>query len=298
MKNLKKFVFHYDKIAIGHKFSSILYCLNNNIPIILNGMEPLMCDFFHKDIKLHNIKYKNINPSGEMLTCTGDKVVFGVQKRYPYRYILFLMSLSGLVPIPSVVKSIRIENTNELTASISDVTNIKFTFDELIILDGDLINGIESESIVKDYLVADWMNIDKGYYFEQEYCENKDDRFINKIFFYISKRGREKKKERKDLVAISYLNENEIKLEDYDDFYAKFKVESIMKDKMNINPIKTNPRQREIRDITEYRYKDIDDSIKFLYLNEKDVIEECNLEELTYCKKLIHYYSRFYGFKS
>ena len=108
--------------------------------------------------------------------------------------------------------------------------------------------------------------------------------FVKDIYFYKSERidGDHKKK---DLVAVSYLNKEQIQLFDYSDTIARFKVQSLMKEagivgarngtsedgSQKNQSVRVEPDHRQVININKNTYKD-SENVKFLNLSVEQVL--------------------------
>ena len=118
---------------------------------------------------------------------------------------------------------------------------------------------------------------------------NQQANAVNCILFYPSDRIDGKKKDRKDLVAISYLSESELEDYEYSDVNARFKVIHLMKEagikgarngrnvndpeKYNYHSIKIEPFSREVRRSERPFYKN-KESFIFDYRTEREVYSQ------------------------
>ena len=96
------------------------------------------------------------------------------------------------------------------------------------LFDDEKISGLQphKKSFAK-YKVLDWVNVHSGMIHEYDFLNSSID-FVRDIHFYPSNRidGRHDKK---DLVAVSYLSEDQLKDFDFSDTVAKFKILKLMK---------------------------------------------------------------------
>ena len=79
--------------------------------------------------------------------------------------------------------------------------------------------------------VIDWFDVRSGMQHDHDLFETEDE-FIQKVIFYPSERfgNQTSGRLRKDLVAISHLDEDQLDDFDYSDTMAKFKITQMMKD--------------------------------------------------------------------
>ena len=121
-----------------------------------------------------------------------------------------------------------------------------------------------------EYIVIDWVDVKSGMIHSYDYMETEDN-FIKEIYFYPSLRI-DGASDKKDLVALSYMNKEDLNDFDYADTMAKFKILKLMKEagirgarngRDQNNPekykhyaVKIHPRKREIRKLCLDHYDD------------------------------------------
>ena len=66
------------------------------------------------------------------------------------------------------------------------------------------------------FKVIDWVNIRSGMVHEHDTLEDTESSFVNKIYFYPSERI-DGNHDKKDLVAVSYMNKKQIDSIEYSD---------------------------------------------------------------------------------
>ena len=109
----------------------------------------------------------------------------------------------------------------------------RFNFKKLIIFDDTSIQGL-SESTgqrIGKTKVIDWFAVRSGMEHSHDSLATNDD-FIKKVIFYPSDRfgSQSTDRIRKDLVAISYLDSDEVDNFDYSSTMARFKITQMMKE--------------------------------------------------------------------
>ena len=138
-----------------------------------------------------------------------------------------MLSISGQVPFGDKVKSIRIEDKIKI---ITKKTN-EFDFNKVRIFDDIEVRGISKESEAKErpYVVYDWINVHSGATHGLHFLDDVAGSVIEEIIFYPSDRidGNHNKK---DVVCISKMTEDELNDYRFSDTYIRFEVEKLMKE--------------------------------------------------------------------
>jgi len=287
LKKIDKHEYFYDKIVIGGGLNALLFSYYNNIPCIFVRPEaPFRFDMFHDKVDLSSL--------GADSACS---------KLELWQRLIFILSLSGLLPMSSKADSISIKE-NKMKVITENSRLGRFEFRNIIIFDDHKIKGlppIRKQEIGK-CRVVDWFDVRTGMEHDHDILQTKDS-FIKEVIFYPSERFGNQKTERirKDLVAISYLDENQLNNFDYSDTMAKFKIIQMMKDA----GIKGARNGRDLKNPNLYRYyspkiesveRQIYKNIKNLYKKDKrfsflcqtpeQVIEKFSRNELAYSTKI------------
>jgi hypothetical protein len=145
------------------------------------------------------------------------------------------------------------------------------------------------------FKVFDWIDATSCTTHPHQYFETEDN-FIREIYFYPTERLDGNHPNKKDLVAISYLTEEQLRDYEYSDTYAKFKVLNIMKEagikgarngrdmldktKYKHYALKVQPYKREVVSLQKNLYDDID-NIEFMYQSEEDILQEISIDNHT-----------------
>tara|TARA_R100001129_G_scaffold160543_1_gene125137 strand:- start:740 stop:1645 length:906 start_codon:yes stop_codon:yes gene_type:complete len=296
----------YDKIAIGCTLSSALYCFYNQIPMIFverRKVHPF--EFFQSNTDLSLLK---IEPLKYSLNTNSGSIVFGASKKQVYEKMLVLLSLSGLVPLSNLAKSINIEKEHiKVITKQNRVFKIKY--DSLIVFDDTKIGGL-SNAITKTESnptqILDWFEVNTGCIHNIDYIQTGED-FVKEVYFYPSQRATTSS-DKKDLLAISYITEKEAKYEyQYSDTYARFKVVAEMKKagirgqrngknpnypERSSEPYKwVSPKikliKRETFPLPMSKYRNTK-KIKFCYDSPEKIIEKNKILLSTYTTKLLN----------
>jgi len=196
--------YYYENIIIGGSLESLLYSFVSEIPIFINE------ELIPFDIeKIENVDdFKFLGYEGE------------IQKSELWQRLTFLLSMNGLIVVPNFIKNIRNERKS-LVISTSDNSRIKINYSKKI--DFDKI----STSSVNVY---DWFDVRSGSVHEYDTIEDKGSRFVNKLFFYPSRRiGQTSNK--KDVVAFSKIRSNTLLDYESSESYVRLKALKMMKEK-------------------------------------------------------------------
>jgi len=286
VKRLDKHEYKYETIVIGGCLSALLFSYYNDCPCIFSEPSiPFEFDVFN----------------GWDLSFLGLEKT--PHKELVWQRLIMSLSLGGLLPMGDKVASLSIQE-NKLKASTHNSRLGRFEFNKLIIFDDKTIRGLPK---VKDQLtgkcrIVDWFHVRSGMEHDHDLFETGDD-FIQKVIFYPSERfgNQTAGRVRKDLVALSYLSEDQINDFNYSDTMAKFKITQMMKDagirgarngRDTYNPNiyryyspKIESVEREIiRDIKSF-YHD-DERFEFHYETPEEIIENYSCDPLSYSSKM------------
>ena len=284
MSELQKHIYEKDKIVIGSNLEALLYACNHQLPVIYTDPQiPFRFD---------EIKHKNLINLGISMDQHHNQAEIWAR-------LNFFLGLSGLLPVGPNASSLRVTD-NQLSVTTKNSRNIKFNFNQLVIFDDQSIFGlpeVKKETRGKNRVV-DWVNVRSGCSHNLLRLQSDED-FVKEIIFYPTDRSDNRRL--KDLVAISYLTDEEISDFSYSDTMTKFKVIEMMKEagirgarngrdvnkpeRYKYYAIKVEPAQRIIyKDAKRYYQKD--DRFEFRY----DTIEQllCRLKKPQgYLSKLI-----------
>jgi len=253
---MKEHLYKYKKITLGATPSAVDYAYKNKIPIFfIKRKEPLPLLSF----------------------------VFESESLNKYREKLYLLSLSGNVPLYNNIESMRIEDNN-LTVATKDSRVLNIEFEEAAIFDEDGLSGLGIPETADQplYVVLDWFNVRSGMCHKHQQIESGAN-FVKYIQFYPSERI-DGNHDKKDLVAVSVLAEEQLHDIEYSEIYAKFKVLHHMREagiygarnglapsgSPKYHQLKIESDSRDIRKITRPVYKNTE------HLKFKHAISEWN----------------------
>ena len=284
---LGEHIYQYDTIVIGGGLNAKIYSYYAKCPCICgNYAPPFRFDVLQEDV-VQGLwrQHKNTLQNWERLN-------------------LFL-GLSGQLPMGDKVASINIRE-NVVKATTKDSRLARFEFNKLVIFDDTNVFGLPliKERKVGKSRVLDWFDVRSG----MEHVHDSittDDNFVKEFIFYPSDRfGNQKSgRIRKDLVSISYLDENEINDFEYSDTMARFKILQLMKDagikgarngRDTYNPEiyryyspKIEATQREVFPNIKNYYEE-DERFEFRYDTPEEIIEQFECDPNNYSSKLLN----------
>jgi hypothetical protein len=300
---LKNHVYEYDKLIIGNDLSALLYAYINNIPAIYT--DPKVYHFFEAfdvETKAGQIA---ANIETQVLRVPHGTEPAGISKQIVWARLIYLLSLSGLLPLSDKARTIRIEDENTLRVSTEYSRFVKFKFGELLVFHDDNIEGLPTRKQEAKYEVLDWMSVKSGTVHAFDKIETKSD-FVRCVYFYPSSRI-DGNHDFKDLVAISYLSEAQLQDFNYSDTYARFKIEDLMRThgirgkkngRQSKDPsssrhlaIKVEATKRELKGFSSLEYLSPFESVKIMNLDAENLISHTS-DDKAYMAKLVE---QFYG---
>ena len=218
----------HDEIIIGASLSALLYAYYTNAPIIyIEPKIPFRFDHFGAYFDLDKIVQQQ-EPK-EFVTLDRKKLI-GHSKRDLWERLFFILSLSGQLPFGNKVKSVRIEDKLKIVTR----KTFELDFDKVRIFDDRKIQGIQriSQKVKGEggsYIVYDWINVHSGATHDLHFIDDVAGSVIKEIIFYPSDRidGNHNKK---DIVCVSEMTEEQLNDYRFSDTYVRFKVEKLMKE--------------------------------------------------------------------
>ncbi len=231
--------FNFDSLVIGIDMESLSFAKNNGIP----------CLFISND------------------------------HRYPYFYdsysmrdyldLIFDLSSKGMIPFGNLIDNMRLEIEEKKLNIFIGPKKYIIKYNKLFIFCDKGIDGLpQPEEVNYKYRVLDWLDlvIKEGMYDDIK----TDSDFVKIVHFYQSKRN--KKEGFCDAVAISYMNEKELKDLEWSDTYVRLKTKKLFKEagivgtKMGsgrYRPSEVKLSHREIIPLLKNKYLNIE-GIEFL----------------------------------
>lgn len=226
--DISKFSIKLKKLVIGCSLESLIYSYYTGTPFLYCHKDiPHQFDFLEQENDLNRflIKFKKTQ------LWFGEKYKFSKPpKNMIWDRLFFVLNLQGLSLSPGECASINITE-NTIKAYTSTGRMMKFEFDELLIFDDKEVFGIPepAKNTQNIYKIYDWFNVNSCSKHNLNYIETEE-QFIKEIIFYTSIRSAVLIPSRKDIVAISYVNENDLYTYEWSDVAAKFKILHLMKE--------------------------------------------------------------------
>ena len=216
---MKRHVYEYDEVVIGSNLSAILYAYVEQKPLLFKDYNP---PFFYEHFDV-NVPFENLfftNVENTLRTPQGE-IKVGVSKLEIYNRLLFVLSLSGLIPLSNKIQSIRIED-NSLKISTERARLIRIKYNKLRVFNPEMIKGANIEIKKEKKLVHDIFKIK---------CEkhnynllNGDDDFAQTAYFM----NNEKKTVSKQVLVVSKLTDEQLNDFDFSIVPLKYKLKKIL----------------------------------------------------------------------
>ena len=289
MSKLENHIYHYDNLVIGSGLNAVIFAYLKGYPLVINrDVFPFRFDCFNYGMDLDKLRLG-------LEEIQLQEKTLGPSKLDVYKHLSFVLGLAGFLPLGRKLYSCRLREDNLLKITTNNSRKIQIKFDQLYVFNDENILGLPEpiESLNKGmFKVFDWIDATSCTTHPHDYFETEDD-FIREIYFYPTERLDGNHPNKKDLVAISYLSEEQLRNYEYSDTYAKFKVLNIMKEagikgarngrdmldktKYKHYALKVQPYKREAVSLQKNLYDDIDD-IEFMYQSEEDILQSVEVE--------------------
>tara|TARA_A100001515_G_scaffold145054_1_gene151609 strand:+ start:174 stop:1109 length:936 start_codon:yes stop_codon:yes gene_type:complete len=286
MKKLRDHTYHYDQLVVGGNIEAVVYSFIRDIPLLFTRqVKPFRFDSFDSgfDLSLFGVVQED-----KTLTTRDKEKVIGFYKKDLWERLTFMLSVAGNIPFADKIKSIRFEDEKAIKVITTSARSVKATFNKMYVFDDHGLSNFPCQQKINNkevkYKVIDWVNVRSGTKHKYDYFKTDDD-FVREVYFYPSDRIDGNHPDKKDLVTISYLSEEQRNDVEYSDTYVKFKVLSMMKEagvkgqsngrnprdptKKAYRSIKLEPSLREIVELAEVDYHD-EKNIFFV----KEVLED------------------------
>ena len=286
-----------DEIVVGSGLNAVLYAYLNEALLILNSLEgaPNFFEFFPLRTDLSKI---HMSSDGyELCDLAGNKNV-GPSKLEVWKRLVFVMSLAGQCPLSDKASSIKVED-NIIRVVTKNSKVARFSFNKLKVFDDNRVSGLNTPTrTCKKYKVIDWVDVKSGMLHQYDYFETQDD-FVKEVYFYPSLRI-SGMSEKKDLVTISYMDEDELDVFEKSSTAIKFKVLKMMRaagirgarngrdtqnpEKYKYYAVKLEPKKRELIRLSFPKYED-EENITFDYRTEEEILKASSLSPMSYSFK-------------
>lgn len=240
---MKRHIYEYEDVVLGSTLEAVLYAHNMGYKLIMSGL-----------------KYPD----------PFDSVV-GMKKIDIWNEVLFDMSLAGDAPMIDKISSVRVGDS-ELKIVIDNSKMVRVRYENLHVFDDDNTTGlgVPKEDTDSKYRVLDWFEVKSGMKHNHNLLRDENSDFVTEIHFYGSPRTAPGKNY-KDLVAISFLNREQLNDAEYSDLYVRFKVLDMMKaagikggkNVHTFRPLKIECVKRESAFMGKNKYKNFE-NVKFV----------------------------------
>lgn len=241
---------YFPKLVIGSSLSALSYAFLNELPIISidsNNKKPLIFEYFSNNL---NFSFLKTSYRGKL------------QKCILYDHISFVMSFLGLMPLAEKATELDIDVDNKFIDILIKSGEYKFYYDKLIVFDTNKINWKLSpiKKAKDEYLVMDWMVNKTGIKLPYEYYENKENKFVNKIYI----------KRNKIFLTLSSLTKAQLDDINFTEYFARKQAEKLIGRKyLVLKPYK----EREKRYLGYNMYSNTS-SINFSYITDDYIWNE------------------------
>tara|TARA_Y100000389_G_scaffold203764_1_gene253347 strand:+ start:337 stop:1221 length:885 start_codon:yes stop_codon:yes gene_type:complete len=217
---------NYEKIVYGGSLEAFLFAYKNNLPVLYTNLKPpFLFDYLQPVDEFSKL---NIKSPPNVLNSSTGVISYGPSKVQLWQKLYFLLSMSGKIIYGDTVRSVSIEG-QEAYINCGTAKRKSIQFDQIVIFDDIGISGLSEikKQIKSKSIIYDWVDITSGGSHAYDVFHYDDD-FVNTVYFYPSQRNDNKKL--KDLVCISYLNDDQIDDFSYSSTYVKFKLLELFKE--------------------------------------------------------------------
>lgn len=230
---LENHIFFAEEITIGGNLNAYIYANEKNTHIIHNTLDNVYSydtNGFSYDLGIGS-PFKEGSKTEDLLDALSYKLAF-----------------NGKAPFADKVSSIRLEDNKTLKVTTHNARVFRVKYNKLRIFDTTNLFDLpfETEKVTKGFRVFDWFDVHHGTKHEFDFIEDNNSNLVKKIRFYISSRAANECS-LKDLVAESYLTNQQLRDPEYSDTYARLKVLSMMKKAGITGPLNGKDRNGNIR---------------------------------------------------
>ena len=261
---LNRHIYEWGEVVVGSSTAALLFAFMRRLPVLFaSSDEPFRLNEISED---YDLSFMGLEPFQ------------AYNERLVWQRLMFLLGMSGLVPLSSLAGSIRVEE-NSLRIVTKNQRLIKGTFTKLHVFDDRDIAGLPdlSGEIREKNRVIDWVNVRRCSRHDIRTLTGSSD-FASQIFFYPTDRS--DNKTYKDLVVISHLTDAQLNDFEFSDTMVKFVVTEMMKEagikgrkngidykqggKQKYLSILLEPAEREVHPVI-HRYYEPDPRFEFHY---------------------------------
>jgi hypothetical protein len=274
--------YQWQNVILGYNLQSLIYAFYTGYPVIGRCTSmPKIYETFPE------IQYRDFNMG---TGSTNSEIEL-------WHHLYMLLSMGGQVPFSDNVGNIRIDVDNLLTVTTGARSRIaKVKYNKLWIFEDEGVSGLPPiVGLCTEHKIHDWFNIRVGMKQTKTKILIPTEDFVREIVFYTSERIDGHHPERKDLCAVSYLEEDDLENFEHSSTMARFKVLDSMKSMGIRGPFAHgyttagNPKHRKIK--IEFDRRDVkrtsmhlyhagNESLIFNYPKTIDMLEE-NIHKLT-----------------
>ena len=218
----------YPEIVVGSSLPALIYCYFYQVPFVSTQDEkPDLWEYFPSDIDLSvfNIPEHKV----EVATPEGQ-VYFGMRKCVLWEKLYFLLSIQGLVLGAEIFSSIKVnEDQTKLKCITSNNKKIEFRYNKLTVFSDSLVPGLGEPTINPNILlkVKDYINVKKGMIHKIDFSKKEVDVCAELLFYHSARRP--EKIYLKDVIATSYIYENELLKDKYNEVGVRINCVNRMK---------------------------------------------------------------------
>jgi len=258
---MRKHIYEYDEVAVGGNLAAIFYSYMNQCPVFFKERKVIFShEYFEKDFPLKNIFLKN---KEQKLQTPAGELEVGDKKLQVYNRLLFILSLSGLIPFSNKIEKIRLEEENLLRV-VTKAKSATVKYKKLRIFDAQDVEGLTQNKVMHNKkLIYDKFKIKTAAH-NLNFIKTEDD-FVSEIIFLNND----------EILVISRLHENEIQECDFSLIVMKYKIRAALSN-AGIQKRKT---QKEV--IIDYLGRDVYNCDYIKYKKEKNIlIDKRKIEEI------------------
>ena len=230
-------VYNWPNITIGSNTDAIKYAYKNKNYLLSNDSPDVL-------------PFNTVSDANYLALVDSDAPMS--EEEY-WAKLNYLHSMRGMSPFGNNIGNIRFETLNEIKVTTKDEKVYRLNFENARLFSLTNIVGLPAEfrEELDHYVVYDWFDVNSGMIHEYDYVEDDDD-FVNKINFFISTRI-DGNKDKKDLAACSFMNEEMLNSPDYSDTIARLKITSMMNDR-EVKNMKMQLWKRDVFRINKPNY--------------------------------------------
>jgi len=210
---------HWGRIVVGGSLEAFIYAYKHDLPVLcVKPRPPLFLDLFGANVDFGTI---GINEIRTLKTPQG-LIEVGSPKLQIWQKLMFLLSMSGKLLYADLINSVKVEG-KQLQISCDRMKRQLVGFERLEVFDDHGLIGMPEikRRVKRKNVVYDWVNIVSGGSHDYDLFQYSGN-FVKTVHFYSSERSDNSRL--KDLVAVSYLTDEELDDFSYSSTYVRFKL--------------------------------------------------------------------------